>query len=273
VLCASFANRHTTNTPRCCVESRTNKLSMCVTALSPSRYKITLFDYYSLVHLHRYRITLDTIMGAPKKLEDIRQRAHALASLLSLDTTTVRLMDGHGRLVLAFFEAVIEMYGAARLNSLTIILVDLVPAVTAFHQSFFAMKCNNVISITCNIFDLPSHPTFLTYYNFCGISKSLDQLKELLGRQLAPLMISFSRVRRAASKDYHRQLSLNVHQTMILTELPSNRKDFKTLLLNPRISCECVNGDVRTHPFESLRLTPKKAYSWIPYIALLPNNK
>uniref|UniRef100_A0A7S4M6Q1 Uncharacterized protein n=1 Tax=Vannella robusta TaxID=1487602 RepID=A0A7S4M6Q1_9EUKA len=81
------------------------------------------------------------------KVNDSKRRAEAMSNMLTPNHTTVRLMDGHGRIFFLFCLAVIAQYGEARLNSLRIELYDIDEKVNDYHSSLFTGDaCKNVVS-------------------------------------------------------------------------------------------------------------------------------
>ncbi|EGG14379.1 hypothetical protein DFA_12151 [Cavenderia fasciculata] len=198
----------------------------------------TLSKFYDICVASGYLDTIETIMDANskgKKLADIRKRAIELASLVTTDTKVVRMMDGHGRLVLNFFGEVIKQHKRDRLNKLVIELVDNVKNVTEYHKSFFYTEGRTMINcINADIFQRPvPDADTLVYYNFCGISPSVDSMKARLKVSPATLMVSFSVARGASTKNFGAQLSLAVvHiKDRCFTYLKTEREDFKTMIL------------------------------------------
>eukprot|EP01114_Cavostelium_apophysatum_P004388 TRINITY_DN14616_c0_g1_i1.p1 TRINITY_DN14616_c0_g1~~TRINITY_DN14616_c0_g1_i1.p1 ORF type:complete len:281 (-),score=27.28 TRINITY_DN14616_c0_g1_i1:103-945(-) len=168
---------------------------------------------------------------------DQRDRAKELAKCITPNIEEVVLMDGHGSLTLLFFLAVLELHGGDRLNRLKITIVDIDLTVVNYHEKFFAFK--NISSSYKDITAEELSPNKLIYMNFCGITKSLVDVKSFLqkiGSKVQPLLVSFSYQRRASVNDGTKKNVAarlkravpNGKKFTVVTE----REDFKTFRLD-----------------------------------------
>lgn len=177
-----------------------------------------------------------------KKILDQKERATRLASALTPNHTRVRLMDGHGGFLILFLDQVQRQHSAKRLDELTIELVDLDPNVNDYHEAVFRhpnilCSCENIMPCTLTA---PPENT-LVYPNFCGISKSFEDVKIYLQaccKARRPVFISLSCARRAAAKGYLASLRKTVQELlgpnkMAYGVIAGSRKTFKTVACLP----------------------------------------
>ncbi len=192
-------------------------------------------------HLERYLPTLMAhLTNHASGVQDQEGRADCLARMLREHHTIVRLMDGHGRLVILFMLAVIRLHGAERLNRLRIELVDLEDSVTEYHASFFTHA--QITSITHDIITLPYDAHTLIYLNFCSLGASKSAPFRALVRwlreceHLSHVLLSFTTARAAKSHPRTLQTALTrAHARCVLEKMETPRKDFYTGRLKRRV--------------------------------------
>ena len=167
-------------------------------------------------------------VGVVTALKDLAARACEFAKTLKDTHTVIRLMDGHGRMLLFVLLAIVDRFGWDRLTRLRVELVDIDSNVQEWHMNSFGQS-KLVVCIKGDIFAVPYDPsTTALYLNFCGMSKSLDMFETFM-RQLkqdACILLSFSAARNAKGvpgkvRAYLESLKWHIHYS-------SDRKDFIT---------------------------------------------
>lgn len=163
------------------------------------------------------------------KVVDQLRRARCLANLLRTCHKVVRLMDGHCGFLLMFMAEVHDRYGSKYLNSLKFELVDIDDTVTQWHKHMY--RCTTLECLTENIVDRknPLPDSTLLYLNFCGVSKSFEDVRAYLKEHPIQCMLSFSMARGASNKDYEK--SLISLKNRFLKKLPSQRNNFVTYVV------------------------------------------
>jgi hypothetical protein len=176
--------------------------------------------------------------GESKKIKDVMLRAEKVASLLQPSHTKIRLMDGHGRVVLLILQAIIKRHGAARANSLTIELVDIDAGVSAYHTSFYPRSLidQGRLVVACQDVMAKHEENVLLYLNFCGITASLPAVKRYLKwasqHPTVCVVVSWSVARAARKKNTLGALSAVIRDAGCSLELvKTDRTDFKTYFL------------------------------------------
>jgi len=176
--------------------------------------------------------------GESKKIKDVMLRAEKVASLLQPYHTKLRLMDGHGRVVLLVLQAIIKQHGAARVNSLIIELVDINASVSAYHKSFYppSLIKKGKLVIACEDVMAKHEENVLIYLNFCGIAAAQPAVKQYLKwasqHPTVCVVVSWSVARAAKKKKTLGALSAVIKSTGCCLELvKTNRIDFKTYVL------------------------------------------
>jgi len=155
----------------------------------------------------------------PAILADQRYRAQVLLDImLSRGFMKVRLMDGHGRFTLCFFQAIIER--GLNPDAFSVFVVDINESANQWHETFFPSGClvaHEDILIELEIAYQQDHDyDYFTYLNFCAIRDAIrdfgfDTFTRLMlsYAQTESLMLSFSlrgmRVRRYSARTYHEQ--------------------------------------------------------------------
>jgi len=166
------------------------------------------------------------------KVRDQRIRAEKLAELLQPEHTEVRMMDGHGRFLLLFLQAVVDRHGEDRLQALTIELVDNDEQVTNWHRSVY--RCRALRCTTADILD-PQYAaplSTLVYLNFCGVGSDQQWTGIRLFVQSAKsvFMLSCSTARAAKRKVAEAIGRLNRGEDHSFEKI-SNRSDFVTYVV------------------------------------------
>ncbi len=121
---------------------------------------------------------------------------HMVDTIIKYNKKHIVLLDGHGRIVL---ELLFQLYNRkVNLDEYTITLCELDNTVHEWHKLFFP---TSITKKQCNVFNYlndmqPDHikNTFV-YLNFCGISKSVDNLFKLLATpswKKEPILISYA---------------------------------------------------------------------------------
>eukprot|EP01117_Protostelium_nocturnum_P009023 TRINITY_DN3238_c0_g1_i2.p1 TRINITY_DN3238_c0_g1~~TRINITY_DN3238_c0_g1_i2.p1 ORF type:complete len:240 (-),score=66.07 TRINITY_DN3238_c0_g1_i2:222-941(-) len=210
--------------------SHPNKTSKCK---SWSAWVVSTETYVPLLNAILESNTCNT-----KKL-DQNVRAEEIVDDLE-DENTIRIMDGHLRLVYLILKKIREKFGEKRLNSMVIELVDIDPNVTAYHRSFFSsslIRQGKVVLINQDITKLSITPNVLLYLNFCGISKAREDVAQMFRviPSFQKVFISFSVTRKAKT-----QISTNLNtfnaalrgKGQHLIKVQSDRKDFVTYYIS-----------------------------------------
>ena len=140
-----------------------------------------------------------------KAVKDLVIRAQEVVKILvSGNFKKLRLMDGHGRMIYLIYNELKKQGHLNLLDHLEIELVDLEDKVINYHKSVFG-KCDKFKIIKSNICSMTKSPDTLVYMNFCGISKSIDEVQLYLKQSALlgiPVVVSFSLARAANKKNY-----------------------------------------------------------------------
>jgi len=165
------------------------------------------------------------------KERDMEVRAHALADHIVAHPTVRRLvtMDGHGRFLLSFLREMMAR-DPARLDTLTIELVDMNREVTEWHESTY--RCPALRSRIGNVLDIPDvlDSTVVYYLNFCGMTEQWQQVRAfLMATQHMAVFCSFS-LMRGARRSMAGKFS---HLGRFSEVVESPREDFQTRFLPP----------------------------------------
>ncbi|KAL0485438.1 hypothetical protein AKO1_011740 [Acrasis kona] len=163
--------------------------------------------------------------------KDQEARADTLANeILSKEhIKTLRLMDGHGRILLLFLKTMMEKKGGdERLRSLRIDWVDIDNGVCEWHKKTF--ECKSINHINSNIFKSPTEPNTFVYLNFCGMGSMWGKLQDYLRSNMSVhMMFSCSMARRAAETNLGKLD--NIERERDMTKLFVERRIFVTYLL------------------------------------------
>lgn len=141
-------------------------------------------------------------------------------------------MDGHGRFLILFLAAVVDLHGLERLDRLKIELYDIDPDVQNWHLQSFG-KCNAVKCMGKDILTEFSHNTLL-YLNFCALGRSgkkLESFFESLKKDGKYCMFSGTTIRGAK----RRMNALKGQLTKLgipYDNVETERKDFGTFVVN-----------------------------------------
>ncbi|KAJ3128056.1 hypothetical protein HK098_005268 [Nowakowskiella sp. JEL0407] len=145
--------------------------------------------------------------SAKTTIEDLKCRAAYLGQqiLSSPHISTIKVMDGYGRLVLLLCDYFLDenlpllerQRRRERLDSLTIELYEIEPIVSAYHKWFFG-GIPNIITKRDDILTSPEATSNeLVYLNFCAIGNQMDSLEMFLRKQSSDILLSFTRIRKA----------------------------------------------------------------------------
>jgi len=163
---------------------------------------------------------------------DQKIRAQQLANMITDNHTVVRLMDGHCGFLLQFLYQVREIYDEARLNSLTIELVDIVPSITEWHHKLY--PCHSLHCLTEPIINIdnPLPDTTLLYMNFCGIAQIWGRVCAYLKEHPTVCLLSFSLARSAM----HFERTIIAHTSAddcawCVEKVKSDRRDYATYIV------------------------------------------
>jgi len=155
----------------------------------------------------------------PAILADQRYRAQVLLDIMiSKSFMKIRLMDGHGRFILCFFQAIIER--GLNPDAFTVFVVDINESANQWHETFFPSGClvaHENILIELEVAYQQDHDrNYFTYLNFCAIRDAIrdfgfDTFTRLMlsYAETESLMLSFSlrgmRVCRYSARTYSEQ--------------------------------------------------------------------
>ncbi|ETO01891.1 histon H1 [Reticulomyxa filosa] len=164
---------------------------------------------------------------------DLEKRAEAVAQLLIKGNfKTLRLMDGHGRILFLILKHLIDQKREDLVDSLKIELVDIDADVHAYHKGVFVGEgCKNIKVIHKDVLDMGISPATLVYLNFCGIAKSVKKVetfREEYKKQQISFVLSFSISRNAAKSIPIINLKNVMESTEFASKLDTGRKGFVT---------------------------------------------
>jgi hypothetical protein len=209
----------------------------CISAAQPtfSGFASDFCDNYLSVLLAMMEAKKDGSDGL--KIKDLCRRANAVAAELLLDAPnyrfqTLRLMDGHGRMIFLILQAIL-VADPNFLNTLRVEVVDINKQVCEYHRSIFRGDgYQNVTVIQRDILNMAVTPDTFVYLNFCGMSESLAGVQQFVSNRTIPFMISYSTSRAAKSKNYKRNLAERARRNGVFFQV-SVRSDFITLKFVP----------------------------------------
>jgi len=177
------------------------------------------------------------VNGLPgKKILDMRARASRVSRLLQTGKyAKLRLMDGHGRMFMLICQDLIDNGQVTLLDNLQIEIVDISPTVNHYHTSLFRGDgCKNIKAINCDILKLPISSDTLIYLNFCGLAKSLEQVKEFTrkcGGSGVPFVLSYS----GRNNNHESSLVPIVPSGFHFNKLETGRKNYITFVFERQL--------------------------------------
>ena len=157
----------------------------------------------------------------------------------------VPFMDGHGVILLSCLKSIKRIKGRRFLQNLHLDWVDIDEDTSKWHEIVFPCKnltihVGDVFHVTKTLIDRHGVNRIFPYFNFCGISKSFDNLVLFLKESKLPLqMVSFSTARRAKQLKFDERLMEACEGTDIMIELlefidGAQRNDFFTFLVKTK---------------------------------------
>ncbi|ETO36782.1 hypothetical protein RFI_00283 [Reticulomyxa filosa] len=181
-----------------------------------------------------------TLKPNRRRHTDLEKRAEAVAELLVKGKfKTLRLMDGHGRILFLILRHLIARKEEDFVNSLEIELVDTDAGVHAYHKGAFVGKgCENIKAICKDILDMKISPTTLVYLNFCGIIHSIEKAEafcEKYEKKQISFVLSFSTRNIENSEPIS---NLKKALDIVFIKLETGRNNFLTYMFNPAIPPE-----------------------------------
>lgn len=154
-------------------------------------------------HLKRYEVILFTMhlrKNAVRPYEntvafkDQVERAKECVRLcVRSGCTTIRFMDGHGRMLLLLLEQLLREVGAEAMNNYVLELVEKDCYVSQWHRSMY--QCESLQIVDGDILKMPIKDKTFVYLNFMGFDRQLPVVRDYLcrhGSAAKPILISFS---------------------------------------------------------------------------------
>ncbi len=124
----------------------------------------------------------------------------------------IRILDGHGFLLLYILARIRAKFGDAIVDQLTIEFVDVNSKVNAWHKKMFNCPSWKFLEEDIIMTGSPDAnaeaDARLTYFNFCGVAASYEKLIDYFRNSpfFRTCLVSFSQARAAAGKDYENSL-------------------------------------------------------------------
>lgn len=160
--------------------------------------------------------------------EDQRTRADKNVHIMMLEGRNVlRTMDGHGRFIYSFFQALVKR--GLSPNDYSVELYDTDPIVNEWHRHFMPSGVTVVEdSILC-----PCPETTQLYLNFCGLGSYATEVLDFLKRRRCDTFISFSLERYSQNDGSPRDKVVKWILDLSCTVLISRRSNFITWWISP----------------------------------------